>query len=157
MSNLFSDFIFTSNSEGGEFFETEDLFDNTIQKELHGVLDTVNDGTRIDGNTVEELRNDILFLDELNVGQRFLREFDSLVKTIFTTIGNIDNLDNLRSKTRIEHLSSTQFILEITRTSQDQTLDVNFILRNESLGSDFTNLSKIVVSLFNSETGETNG
>lgn len=157
MSNLFSDFIFTSNSEGGEFFETEDLFDNTIQKELHGVLDTVNDGTRIDGNAVEELRNDILFLDELNVGQRFLGEFDSLVKTIFTTVGNIDNLDDLLSKTRVEHLSSAQFVLEITRTSQDQTLDVNFILRNESLGSDFTNLSKIVVSLFNSETGETNG
>lgn len=157
MSNFFSNFIFTSDSEGGEFFETEKVFDNTILKELHGILDTINNGTRIDRNTIEELRNNVLFLDELDISQRFLSEFNSLVKTIFTTIRNIDNLNNLGSKTRVEHLSSTQFILEITRTSQDQTLDVNFILRNESLSSDFTNLSKIVVSLFNSETGKTDG
>lgn len=124
---------------------------------MHRVLDTVNDHARVRRDVIEEVRDNILLLNELDVGKRLLSEFDSLVKTILTAVRDVDELDNLRLKTRIEHLSLTQLVLKLTGTSEHETLYVDLITSNKRLRCDLADLSQVIMTLLDTETTETNG
>lgn len=119
VSDLFCDFVFSGDTKSWEFFKAKEILNNSIQKQLHGFLDTIDNHSGINRDIIEEFRNHILFLDKLHIGQGFLCLFDSLVESIFSTISNIDNLNDLCLQTRIKHLSCAQFILEFTTSCQD--------------------------------------
>jgi len=131
-------------------FVEEEGFDGTSVEDLHGVVNSENDQTGIGGDFFEELGENLLFLDELDVGQAFLGEFDGLVETVFTTVGNIDNLDDLGLQSLIEHFGLIEFVLEIGRTGQDETANIGLIVGDENLSSDFSDLKKTLakISLF---------
>jgi hypothetical protein len=118
-------------------------------------VNSENDQTGIGRDFFEELGENLLFLDEFDVGQAFLGEFDSLVETILTTIRNIDNLDNLGLQSLIEHFGLVEFSLEIGTTGQNETANVGLVVGDEDLSGDFSDFSEVVMSLFDSQTGET--
>ena len=80
-----------------------------------------------------------------------------LVEAILATITDIDDLDDLCSQTRIEHITLAQLGLEVRATSKDKSGHVDFVVRNEMLDSQFSNLADVVVALFITKTGETKG
>lgn len=138
-----------------EIFVEEEVFDGTSFKNLHGVVNSENDKTGVSGDFFEELGENLLFLDELDVGQAFLSQFDGLVETIFTTIGNIDNLEDLGLQSLIEHFGLIEIVLEIGRTGQDETRDIGLIVADEDLSGNFGDLSEVIMSLFDSQSCET--
>lgn len=48
--------------------------------------------------------NSLLLLNELDIAERLRRQLDSLIETIFTTITDVDNLDNLSSQPWVEQV-----------------------------------------------------
>ncbi|KAI6766521.1 hypothetical protein HG531_011743 [Fusarium graminearum] len=129
--------------------------DSTQLKGLEGILDTVADLAGILANFLKVLSNELLLLDELDVAKGLGRQLNSLVETVLTTVRNINNLDDLCRKTVIKQVGGVQVALEIGRTSKDETSNVNLVGSDEVLDSQLSNLSDVVVTLFLSQTGET--
>lgn len=56
---------------------------------------------------------------------------------------------------RIEHIRAVQFGLEIGRTGKNETGNVRLIVGNEHLNGSFRHFTDIIVTLFHTETSET--
>ena len=106
-------------------------------------------------NLLEVLANKLLLLNELDVAQGLTSQFNGLVETVLATVGNIDNLDNLGLQTTIEQVGLVKIVLEIGGTSQHQTGDVGLVVGNVVLNSQLGDLADVVVTLFLTETRET--
>lgn len=138
-----------------EVLKDNESLDSTELKGLEGVLDTVAYLTSIRTNFLKVLSNELLLLDELDVAESLRRQLDGLVETVLTTVGNIDDLDDLCRKTVVKHVGGVKIVLEIGGTSKDETSDVDLVGSDEVLHSQLGNLSDVVVTLFVSQTGET--
>lgn len=55
MCDLFGDLVLSGDSESSKLFIAENVFNNTIKQQLHGILNTVYDHTRVDSDVIEEL------------------------------------------------------------------------------------------------------
>lgn len=104
---------------------------------------------------LEIFANEFLLLNELDVAQGLGSKFDGLVKPVLSSVGNVNNLDDLGLQTLIEHVGLVQVVLEVGRTSQDQTRNVDLVVGKEVLSSQLGDLSNVVVTLFLTKTGET--
>jgi len=80
-----------------------------------------------------------------------------LVKAVSPPIADVDHLDDLGGQTLVKHVTHAQLRLEIGAPGKNQPRHVHFIRGNEVLYGQFGNLTHIVVSLFVTETGETQG
>jgi hypothetical protein len=65
--------------------------------------------------------------------QRYKSEETCLIEAIFTPVADIDHLDNLRSKTLIEHVTLAEFGFKIGRTGKYETGHIDLVVRNEVL------------------------
>ena len=91
-------------------------------------------------------------MHELDVGECLGREFDGLrtesmgcwpatfassylVEAIFTSIADIDNLDDFGGQSQVEDITLVQLGFEIGRTSKDQASHVDFVIGDEVLNS----------------------
>jgi len=81
--------------------------------------------------------------------------YTHLIETIFTTITDIDNFDDLGGKARIEHVTLTELSLEVRTAREDQTGNVDLVVGNEVLNGEFSDLSYVVVTLLVTQTRET--
>jgi hypothetical protein len=98
--------------------------------------------------------NQLLLLNELDVGERVGSEFDSLVETVLSSVRDIDNLDDLGEESRVEQVTSAQISLELGTTGKDESGDVDPIVGDEVLDGEFGNFSNVISSSFLSETRE---
>ena len=80
-----------------------------------------------------------------------------LVKPVFPSIADVDNFDNLGGQTLVKHVTQAQLRLEVGTPGKHQPRHIHFIRGNEVLYGQFGNLTHIVVSLFVTQTGETQG
>ena len=121
---------------------------------------------------VEVLLDELLLLNEFDVRKGLGSQFDRLylrkdhdsthdtyrtylVETVLTTVTDVDDLDDLRRQTRVEHVTLAQLSLEIGTTSEDETRDVDLVVRDEVLDGKLGNLADVVVTLLVTKTGET--
>ena len=130
-------------------------FSSTELHCLECVFNTVADLAGVLANLLEVLANKLLLLDELDVAQGLASQFNGLVETVLATVGNIDNLDNLGLQTTIEQVGLVKIVLEIGGTSQHQTGDVGLVVGDVVLNSQLGDLADVVVTLFLTETRET--
>ena len=124
---------------------------------LHGIFDTKGDHASIEGNLLEESANDLLLLDELDIGKRVLRQSDSLVEALIKAVGHIDRRDNLVLKSIIKVITLLHHELQVGATSDNDTTHVGLVVRDEVLGGELTALDDVEMTLLFSETRETNG
>ena len=75
-----------------------------------------------------------------------------LIKAILTTVANIDNFDDLGGKARIEHVTLTELSFEVRTACEDQTGDVDLVVGDVMLNSEFGDLSYVVVTLLVTQT-----
>ena len=78
-----------------------------------------------------------------------------LVEAVFPSVTDVDHLDDLGGQTLVKHVAQAQLRLEIGAPSKHQPRHIHFICGDEVLHGQFGNLAHIVVSLFVTETGET--
>lgn len=128
---------------------------STKLQSLQGILNTVANTAGILGNLIEVALDELLLLDELDIAKGLGGQFNGLVETVLTAVRHVNNLDDLSLETLIEQLGLRQLSLEIGRTSQDKTLDVDLVVGNEVLDGRLGDLADIVVALLLTETGET--
>ena len=140
-----------------EVLEDDEGLDGAKLQSLEGILNTVADAAGILANLLEVLADELLLLDELDVSEGLGRQLDGLVEAVFTTVRDIDNLDDLGLKTGIEQVGGVQVVLEIGGTSQNDTGNVGPIVGDEALNGQFGDLADVVVTLFLTETGKTQG
>ncbi len=140
-----------------EVFEDNKGFDGTKLEGLESIFNTVANLAGILANLVKVLSNQLLLLDELDVAEGFGRQLDSLVETVITTVGHINDLDDFGLQTGIEHVGGVEIVLEIGGTGEDETSNVNLVVGDEVLDGDFGNLSDIVVTFLITQTRETQG
>ena len=81
----------------------------------------------------------------------------TLVETVLRTVRHIDNLDDLGSQSTIQKVTARQITLEIGTSGKYQTGNVDLVGGNEMLDGQLGDLSHVVVSLFVTKTGETQG
>ena len=81
----------------------------------------------------------------------------TLVETVLGTVRHIDNLDDLGSQSTIQKVTARQITLEIGTSGKYQTGNVDLVGGNEMLNGQLGDLSHVVVSLFVTKTGETQG
>lgn len=84
-------------------------------------------------------------------------ECPHLIEAIFTTITDINNLDDLGSQPEIEHVALTELRLEVGATSKNQACNVDLVVGDEVLYGMFCNLADVIVTLFIAQTRETKG
>ena len=80
-----------------------------------------------------------------------------LIEPVLTTVTDIDYLDDLRSQTRIEHVTLAQLGLEVGATSKHETGYVDLVIRNEVLNRQLGHLPDVIVALLVTKTRETQG
>ena len=78
-----------------------------------------------------------------------------LVKSILATVTDIDYFDDLRSQTRIEHVTLAQLGLEVGATSKHETGYVDLVIRDEVLNRQLGDLPDVIVALLVTKTRET--
>ena len=123
-------------------------------------------------NLIEVFLDEPLFLDKFDIGERFCSKFDRLnkginilqlvslrawmylVKPVFTSITDIDNLDHFRRQPLVKHITLTQLGLEIRAASQHQSSAIDLIIRNKMLHGKLCHLPNIIVSFFIPQTRE---
>jgi hypothetical protein len=135
--------------------EDNQSLDGTEFKGLKGILNTVANLAGILANLLKVLSNKLLLLDELDVTKGLGRQLDSLVETVLTTVRNVNNLDHLCRETVVKHVGGVKVVLEVSRTSKNDTSNVDLIGSDEVLNSQLGNLSDVVVTLLLSQTSET--
>ena len=97
---------------------------------------------RILANLIKELANKLLLLHKLDVGQGLGRQLDSLIESIVTSIRHVDDGDDDRLQTRIEHIRGRQLVLEVGGTGQDQTSHIGLVVGDKELSSELGNLQE---------------
>jgi len=95
---------------------------------LHRVVHSEADVAGVECDFFEELADDLLLLDEFNVGERVLSKLDCLVETLVETVGDVDSAQNQTQKTLVETIRLLQIPLELSTSSNDDTLDVRFVI-----------------------------
>lgn len=135
--------------------EDNQSLDGTELKGLEGILNTVANLAGILANLLEVLSNKLLLLDELDVTEGLGRQLDGLVEAVLTTVRNVNNFDDLGRETVVKHIGGVEVVLEVGRTSKNDTSDVDLVSSDEVLNSQLGNLSDVVVTLLLSQTGET--
>mmetsp|Transcript_4616 Transcript_4616/g.6445 ORF Transcript_4616/g.6445 Transcript_4616/m.6445 type:complete len:244 (+) Transcript_4616:88-819(+) len=78
-----------------QIFPHDQSLDSTHFQSSQGVTNTVAILASVLGNFIKVLGDQLLLLNKFDVGENFSRELNGLIETIFTTIRNIHNLDNL--------------------------------------------------------------
>jgi hypothetical protein len=99
----------------------------------------------------------LLFLHKLDVGQTLGSELDCLIEAVLHSVRDVDDLDDLCSQSRVKHVALVQVVLEIGGTGQDETGDIDLVVGDVVLHSQFGNFADIVVTFLISQTGETQG
>jgi hypothetical protein len=79
----------------------------------------------------------------------------TLVETVLGTVRDVDNLDDLGSQSSIQQITTRQIALEVGTTSQNQPGHVDLVGGDEMLDGQLGDFTDIVVSLFVTQTGET--
>lgn len=80
-----------------------------------------------------------------------------LVETVFTSVTDINNLDDLRGQPLIKHVTLAEFSLEVGTTSKHEARDVDLIIGDKMLNSMFSDLANVVVPFLVAQTRETQG
>lgn len=124
---------------------------------LERIVNTIADLARIHRDVVEVGVDELLFLDELDIAERLASQLDGLVEAVLASVGHVDNLDDLGLQTIIKQIGLVQVVLEVGRTGENDTGDIDLVSRNKVLYCQLRDLSDIVVALFLSQTGETQG
>jgi hypothetical protein len=140
-----------------QVLEDNQRLSSTCLESLEGIVDTVADLARVLGDVVKVLVDELLLLDELDIAEGLSSQLDGLVETVLASVRHIDNLDDLGLQAVVEQVGLVQVVFEIGRTSQDDTGDVDFVGSDEILDSQLGYLTDVVVTLFLSQTGETQG
>ena len=78
-----------------------------------------------------------------------------MIKTVFTSVTDINDFDDFCSQTPVKHVTLTQLGFEVGTSSKNQACHVDLVVGDEMLHCVFGNLSNVVVSLFVSQTRET--
>ena len=78
-----------------------------------------------------------------------------LVEAILATIAHIYDLDDFRAETLVQHVTLAQLGLEIRASSEHEARHVDLVVSDEVLDRQLSDLADIVVSLFITETRET--
>jgi len=81
----------------------------------------------------------------------------TLVEAVLRTVRHIDNLDDLGSQSTVQQITARQITLEIGTSGKYQTGNVDLVGGDEMLDGQLGDLSHVVVSLFVTKTGETQG
>jgi hypothetical protein len=79
----------------------------------------------------------------------------TLVETVLGTVRDVDNLDDLGSQPSVQQITTRQIALEIGTTGQNQPGHVDLVGGDEMLDGQLGDFTDIVVSLFVTQTGET--
>lgn len=137
-----------------EFFVDHDSFERAAFECCDGFIYTEDDHAGILRNFLQEFRNQLLFLHEFNISERFRRLCDGLVKPVFSAVRYVDDGNDRRHESLVEKVGLRQFRLEISATSQNQPLNIWHIVLNEISHRQFCHFPQVVVTLFVSETGE---
>lgn len=156
-----------------EILPDDEGFHGSELEALEGVIDTETIPPSVLTNLVKVSLDEPLLLNKLDVRQRFACKLDSLytkvglditksemlaahlIKAIFTPITDINDLDDFRNQSLVKHVTLAEFRFEIGASSEDKTGDINFVVRDEVLHSQFSNFSDIIVSLLVSKSRET--
>ena len=80
-----------------------------------------------------------------------------LIEAVLATITHIHNLDHLCRQPLIEHVTLTQFRLEVCGAGQHQSSHVDLVRRDEVLHGELGDLADVVVPLLVTQTRETQG
>lgn len=83
--------------------------------------------------------------------------FSYLVEAIFTSVADIDNLDDFGGQSQIKDIALAQLGFEVGRTGKDEASHVDFVIGDEVLNSQLGYLPDIVVAFLVSKTRETQG
>ena len=127
---------------------------------LHGferVVDAVAYFAAVEADFVEVFPDELLLLYELDVAEGFSCELDGLIETVLATVGDVDYFDHFGLQAVVKHVGLVEVVLEVCRSCKDQTGDVDFVLGDVILHSQFGHLAHIVVALLFSQSGETKG
>ena len=124
---------------------------------LHGVLDSKGDHARVECDRLKEAPNDLLLLHELHVCEAVLGQSDGLGESLVETVGDINRRDDQRFQPLVKVVTLLHNELKISATSNDDASDVRPIVRDKVLNGEFAALDNVQMTLFFSETRETNG
>ncbi len=140
-----------------QVLEDDESLNSTEFESLKGVIDTITDASSILRDLLEVLSDKLLLLDELDIRQSLRRKLNSLVEAVLTTVGNVDDLDDLDLKPSIEEIGLVQVVLEVGGTGQNDTGNVDLVVGDEVLDGQLGDLADVVVTLLLTKTGETKG
>lgn len=73
---------------------------------------------------------------------------------VLTSVRDVDDVHDLGDQSRVEEVTQVELRLEVSRTSEDDTLDVDLVIGNEVLNRMLGNLSNVVVPGLHSQTRE---
>ena len=130
-------------------------FGSTEFQSFESILNTVADTAGILTDLLKVFANQLLLLDKLDISESLSSEFDGLVEAVLTTVRHINDLDNLGLEALVEEIGLVEIILEIGGTSKNDTSNVDLVVGDEVQNSQLGNLADVVVTLFLTETGET--
>ena len=122
---------------------------------LQSIAHSVAELSGITSKLIKVARNQLLLLHKLDVRQGIGRQLNSLVKTVITSIGDIHNLHNGILNTGIQHIGHVQLVLQLGTTSEDNTRTVHMLVLDEELDAQLSALADVVVTLLQTQTGET--
>lgn len=122
---------------------------------LQSIAHSVAELARITSKLIKVARNQLLLLHKLDIRQGISRQLNSLVKTVITSIGDIHDLHDGVLNTGIQHIGHVQLVLQLGTTSEDNTGTVHMLVLNEELDAQLSALADVVVTLLQTQTGET--
>mmetsp|Transcript_3732 Transcript_3732/g.13105 ORF Transcript_3732/g.13105 Transcript_3732/m.13105 type:complete len:297 (-) Transcript_3732:231-1121(-) len=106
---------------------------------------------------VEELADELLFLNELDVGEGVRGELDGLAEPVLTAIRHIDDAHDHRLQPLVEHITLAKDVLEVGGTGEDEPRNVRPVVGDEHLNGGLGDLPDVVVPLLQTETRKTEG
>ncbi|KAI3478310.1 hypothetical protein L1887_59786 [Cichorium endivia] len=140
-----------------EVLPHDECLDGTQVERFEGVVEAEAVLASLHGDLVKVLLDELLLLDELDVGERLCGELDGLVEAVLAAVGDVDDLDDLGLQTVVEHVGLAQLGLEVGGTGEDEAGDVALVVGDEVLRGELCDLAHVVVARLLTQTCETEG
>ena len=133
----------------------QQLRETALLNHLHRLLDPVNHHSGILGDMLEELRDDLLLLDEADTRKGFLGELDCLLEAVLTAVLDVDDAEDDGLESLVQVLGFGDEVLELSCSGHDDALDGGLVVFNEDTLGELADLLDIGRPLLEPCPGET--
>lgn len=130
-------------------------FEGAQVEGLEGVLNAEDVQASVEGNLLEKLANNFLLLHETHIPHRLGTHRDSLIETIIHSVADVEVSEHDRLQTSIENVRLEAVCFDLGWACHNNALNVRFVVSNKVLCGELADSSNVIMTLFLSDTCET--